>query len=106
MAGLLKEDSYSVVNKIPLLGDLPVIGTLFTSKQVEKDETELVIMVTPRLVKPLNPFEVASLPGDRIRDNVSDVDFFLLNRTDREAKINGFTEQDKRGFVGKIGFEM
>ena len=105
MAGLLKEESHVVVNKIPGLGDLPFIGTLFTSKEVEKNETELVIIVTPRLVRPLNRDEVAALPGDELNDKVSDLDFFLLNRTSKK-KVAGDNQDNNNipPFKGEIGF--
>jgi len=103
---LLKEESHVVINKIPGLGDLPLIGTFFTSKEVEKNETELVIIVTPRLVRPLNRNEVAALPGDDFNDNVSDLDFFLLNKTVKKKSIvyNNKDKDDIPPFKGEIGF--
>jgi pilus assembly protein CpaC len=86
MAGLLKEEVGTVVNKLPFLGDIPILGTLFTSKQFQKSETELVIIVTPRLVRALNRDEVPPLPGQDLNDNVSDVDFFLLNKLGSERR--------------------
>ena len=107
MAGLLKEDSYVVINKIPFLGDIPIIGTLFTSKEYQKKETELVIIVTPRLVRPLNKAEVSPLPGGDIMDNVSDIDFFLLNRTIRKAGTGNknWSKKTQPTFAGEMGFE-
>ena len=107
MAGLLKEDSYSVINKIPFLGEIPIIGTLFTSKEYQKKETELVIIVTPHLVRPLNRGEVPPLPGEDIMDNVSDIDFFLLNRTMRNIGMGNknWSEKTKPAFAGEMGFE-
>ena len=54
IAGLLKETIREDVQKFPLLGEIPVLGALFQSKSFQKNETELVIVVTPRLVKPLD----------------------------------------------------
>ena len=107
MAGLLKEDSYVVINKIPFLGDIPIIGTLFTSKEYQKKETELVIIVTPRLVRPLNRAEVSPLPGGDLMDNVSDIDFFLLNRTIKNAGTGNKNRSEKTqpSFAGEMGFE-
>ena len=82
MAGLLREDMYSVTNKVPFLGDIPYLGTLFTSKEFRKNETELMIMVTPRLVRALNPDEVPKLPGEDEMGIISDSDFFLKNKTE------------------------
>jgi len=105
MAGLLKEDSHVVTNKIPFLGDLPVLGTLFTSREVEKNETELVIIVTPRLVQPLNKNELVSLPGDNLIDSVNDFEFFFLNKTGKEAGFKGSDKKPEPKFTGEIGFE-
>ncbi len=55
IAGLLRDDVTELVSKFPVLGDVPVLGTLFRSSQFQKKETELVLIVTPHLVKPLEP---------------------------------------------------
>ena len=53
LAGLLKNDQSNSIDKFPGLGDLPVLGTLFRSQQFRNDKTELVILVTPYLVRPV-----------------------------------------------------
>ncbi len=63
LAGLLSNDMTKVDTKIPLLGDIPILGYLFRSQSYLKNETELVFLCTPRLVKPLEPGEVPPLPG-------------------------------------------
>jgi pilus assembly protein CpaC len=55
IAGLLSEEIREVAGKYPVLGDMPILGALFRSTQFLKDETELVIIVTPTLVKPMGP---------------------------------------------------
>jgi pilus assembly protein CpaC len=55
IAGLLNEEVREIAGKYPILGDLPILGALFRSTQFLKSETELVIIVTPTLVKPLGP---------------------------------------------------
>jgi pilus assembly protein CpaC len=62
IAGLLNNVSQDTRQEIPLLSRLPVIGKLFKSKATTQDRTELMVLVTPRLVKPLNPDEVPPLP--------------------------------------------
>jgi pilus assembly protein CpaC len=62
IAGLLNNASQDVRQSIPLLSRIPVIGKLFQSKGFTQDRTELMVLVTPRLVKPLNPDEVPPLP--------------------------------------------
>jgi len=59
IAGLLQNDVLQQVSKVPWLGDVPVLGSLFRSTQFERDESELVIIVTPYIVKPV---AVAQLP--------------------------------------------
>ena len=55
IAGLLNEEIRELAGKYPLLGSVPILGSLFRSTQFIKEETELVIIVTPTLVKPLGP---------------------------------------------------
>lgn len=66
IAGLLSNNSQNLVDKAPGLGDMPVLGNLFKSSNFRKGETELVIVVTPYLVKPVNANEV-KLPTDAFR---------------------------------------
>jgi len=67
IGGLLKNASGNTTNKAPLLGSLPIIGALFKSNAFNRNETELVIVVTPYLVRPVNANQIA-LPTDNIRD--------------------------------------
>ena len=78
IAGLIQQDFETTVDQVPLLGSLPIIGSLFRSSGFRKGETELLIVVTPRLVQPIRPDQVR-LPTDRVADPVqADV---LLNGT-------------------------
>ncbi len=52
MAGLLKDDLTEIVSKVPLLGSIPILGALFRSTSYQKGKTELVILVTPKIIKP------------------------------------------------------
>ncbi|MGA9753550.1 MAG: type II and III secretion system protein family protein, partial [Desulfobaccales bacterium] len=76
IAGLLSDYTRNVINKFPVLGDIPVLGVLFRSTNYQKNETELVALVTPHLVKPMAP-GAARLPTDKWIDP-SDVDTYLL----------------------------
>src|SRR5262249_18894383 len=64
LAGLFQRTSSQDISKIPLLGEVPVLGALFTSERYRRDETELVILITPYLVKPTSD-HVAATPLDR-----------------------------------------
>jgi len=65
IAGLIRDDSRNLVSKFPVLGDIPILGALFRSTEFIRNETELVILVTPRLIKPMGAPETISLPTDR-----------------------------------------
>jgi pilus assembly protein CpaC len=80
MAGLLRRDFQSTIRQFPLLGSIPIIGTLFRSTGFQKEETELVIIVTPRLVKPV-PAGALKAPTDRVGPP-NEAELFLLGRTD------------------------
>jgi len=62
IAGLIDNKAQDDTAAIPILGQLPIIGNLFKSKADRKERTELLVLVTPRLVRPLNPDEVPPLP--------------------------------------------
>jgi pilus assembly protein CpaC len=62
IAGLLNNISQNDTAAIPVLSAIPIIGNLFKSKAERKERTELIVIVTPRLVRPLNPDEVPPLP--------------------------------------------
>ncbi len=78
IAGLLKDTARDTMSKFPVLGDLPILGNLFRSRSFQKNETELVIIVTPHLVKPLDTAR-QTLPTDYYTEP-SDLDFYLLGR--------------------------
>ena len=62
IAGLLNNLSQTDRQAIPMLSRLPIIGTLFKSKAARAEQTELMVLITPRLVRPLDPDEVPALP--------------------------------------------
>jgi len=70
IAGLLQSNITQEVNKYPFLGDIPILGTLFRSDTFQREETELVIIVTPYIVRPvdpdqlISPIDINSLPQD------------------------------------------
>jgi pilus assembly protein CpaC len=63
IAGLLQNDQNNSINKAPGIGDVPVLGALFRSSAYQRNETELVIVITPYLVKPVNANDIV-LPTD------------------------------------------
>jgi pilus assembly protein CpaC len=67
LGGLLSSRITSGSDVTPILGDIPVLGALFRSTRYQRQETELVVLVTPRLVAGLNPDQVPALPGEKWR---------------------------------------
>jgi len=63
LAGLLSNDMTKIESRIPWLGDIPILGYLFRSQSYIKNETELVILCTARLVKPVRVEELPPIPG-------------------------------------------
>lgn len=70
IAGLFQRDLLTDTDKFPVLGDVPVIGQLFQSERFQRRETELVILITPYLVKPTSNRNIA-LPNDRLGGTAS-----------------------------------
>jgi pilus assembly protein CpaC len=85
IAGLLRDTIKEQVSKFPLLGNIPILGVLFRSQSFLKNETELIIIVTPHLVKPLNMAK-QTLPTDFYIEP-SDAEFYLEGRF--EGRENG-----------------
>ena len=78
MAGLLQSENNMIQQRFPGLGKLPVLGPLFSSKSYQRRETDLVIIVTPYLVKPIDPSKRLATPADGTLAP-SNVDYFLGN---------------------------
>jgi len=64
MAGLLSEETKKNIQKIPILGDIPIFGAIFRSTRDELTQKELAFFITPKLIKPLPPGEKPALPGE------------------------------------------
>lgn len=80
IGGLVSQSILSKVDKIPLLGDLPIIGSFFRDLTYSREDKELVIIVTPHLVKPLARGTKVPLPGEReAQPNLPVWGSFLLN---------------------------
>lgn len=80
IAGLLEDQQSGSNSRVPLLGDIPVVGAALSSKSYSRDETELIVLVSPELVHPMEPEEVpALLPGTDVTEP-DDVDFYLHGR--------------------------
>jgi pilus assembly protein CpaC len=95
IAGLINENLREVVTKFPALGSIPVLGALFRSQEFIKGETELLILVTPRLAKPLGPRDIR-LPTDGFAEP-GDLSWYLLGRTEGRSKSSSTTASSSAG---------
>jgi pilus assembly protein CpaC len=73
LAGLLQNRNRNNIEKAPFLGDLPILGALFRSTSFQRDETELVIIVTPYLVRPVSGQMALPTDGYRMPDDATGV---------------------------------
>ncbi len=98
-----------MIQKVPFLGDIPIVGALFRQVKHKRTETELIITVTPRLVKPLGPDDVVPMPGDEAVYDPNDFELFLLGKL-THAELGKTREQKemkeylKSGPAGYLGF--
>jgi pilus assembly protein CpaC len=86
LGGLLQSTGANDLDQLPWLGDLPVLGALFRSTQYQKNETDLVIVVTPHLVRPMAPNDQIHTPLDNTLPP-NDVDLFLMGKTEISAEL-------------------
>ncbi len=99
MAGLLHTESTTDQSQLPWIGDVPILGTLFRSASFQKRETDLAIIVTPRLVRPTRPGDTVKTPLDNTA-NGNDVDVFLAGQAEVTARQRGLTHEYRH--VGHI----
>lgn len=103
IAGLLRETARDVVNKFPLLGDIPILGMLFRSRSFQRNETELLIIATPHLVKPLDMAK-QTLPTDFYKEP-NDAEFYLMGMMEgRQGKQS--TQEIQGDLDGMFGHAM
>jgi pilus assembly protein CpaC len=81
IGGLLQNLSKSNQEQVPWLGDVPVLGQLFASRSYQKNETDLAIIVTPRIVAPARPGDPVKTPLDNTIPG-NDADFFLMGKAE------------------------
>ena len=103
IAGLLQDDITNVVTGIPGLMDLPILGALFRSQEFQRNETELIIIVTVYLVEPVAERALA-LPTDGFAP-ASDVDMYLFGRL-HKIYVKPDLEPPAGQFEGPVGYIM
>lgn len=102
VAGLLQNDTRLKQNQLPWVGDVPIIGSLFKSSSYQKNESELVVIVTPRLVRPNAPNQPLATPLDQTLP-ANDVEFFALGQLEVTPKMIQNFERGA-GIVGPYGY--
>jgi len=101
LAGLIRDDVQQTVSGTPGASKVPVLGALFRSKSIERNETELVIIATPYLVKPVNRNALAR-PDDNFNPANDAASVFLGQVNQLYGRKNGLPAQRYEGSVGFI----
>jgi len=103
LAGLLQNDLATVQQQMPWIGDVPVLGALFSSKSFQKSETDLIIIVTPHLVNPMRPGDTIKTPLSNTLP-ANDVDFFLTKNHPEvlRTEVRGGGAAVERGPIGHM----
>ena len=107
IAGLFQNDTTHNISKFPGLGDLPVLGALFRSTKFQRQETELVIVVTPYIVRPVSAMKIAAPTDGLVQPN--DYERIVLGRTYRPQLQQGKpapTGPDGKPLAGSVGFML
>ncbi len=86
VAGLLQSNANLSQDQLPWLGDVPILGSLFKSSSFQKHDTELVVIVTPRLVQPTVPGQVPASPLDQTVV-ANDAEFFAIGQMEVTPKM-------------------
>jgi pilus assembly protein CpaC len=78
IAGLLSDKTRSQIDKVPVLGSIPILGALFRSTQFQHSESELLVVVTAHLAQPVAPHQLPPMPTDREGNDPGDFALFLM----------------------------
>jgi pilus assembly protein CpaC len=103
LAGLIQEETRQNLDGVPGVQNLPVLGSLFRSRDFENQETELVILVTPYLVDPTNP-NALQTPADGYQ-SANEAEALLFGRLNRVYSVPGSDTGDQ-GWNGPVGFAL
>ncbi len=92
IAGLIDNSESATISQIPGLGNIPILGELFKSRQFKRNETELLFLCTVKIDNPLNPDQIPQLPGEsqlksRVRESSSNTNLLLPNTAPTQAPL-------------------
>ncbi len=103
IAGLLQDEINKITAKMPGLAEIPILGLLFKSKSFTRSESELVVVVTVRLVDPLEQGQLPPLPGASGPTDPTDLQMFFLNLDDPKSPAEKSATPRRRP-SGRLGF--
>ena len=106
LAGLLQHTSQQLVSKVPWIGDIPIIGAVFRSDRFQRGETDLVVIVTPYLVQPVQSRIAAPTDGLRLPNDAQRVFLSDKFRQGLPAPARGPLDAGGRGLIGPGGFRL
>jgi len=100
IAGLLQDDFTDGVSTIPWLGDIPILGSLFRSSSYQRRQSELVVIITPHLVTPVDG-DALALPTDRMR-LPTEAQLFINGQVEGTPVVQDVARQDFQGTYGYV----
>ncbi len=106
IGGLLRDAHTNDVSKAPFLGDLPILGALFRSTKFRRQETELVIIVTPYLVRPVSTQMAMPTDGYRAPTDAQGLVQGRLHSAQLHPVRGGTLSPEGRRLVGPVGFVL
>jgi pilus assembly protein CpaC len=101
IGGLLQSQGETAQEQLPWIGDVPVLGALFRSAAYKKTETDLEIIVTPRLVRPARPGDKIATPLDSTLAP-NDIDFFLMGKPEVPRSVEKLQDGVVRAYTGHM----
>jgi pilus assembly protein CpaC len=105
IAGLLERNETNVIDGTPLLKDIPILGALFRSEAFQRNYTELVIIVTPYIIRPVDPSTKLKLPTDGFV-TASDIDMYLFGRLYKQYGSSKNAAEKIPVLHGPVGYIM
>ena len=107
IAGLLQNNVTHDIRKFPFLGDIPVLGALFRSDRFQRDESELVIIVTPYIVRPASRTRLAAPTDGFVPPH--DIERLITGGTHRRNPVAGkprTVDGNGKALIGPVGFQL
>lgn len=105
IGGLIRDSMRESIDKFPFIGDIPILGMLFRSSEFQKNLSELVVIVTPHLVEPVDGSKL-TLPTDNVIEP-NDIEFFVLGKMQGKKPATRITTpinfNKSSGFDGEVG---